>query len=39
MGFEEETQNLEKDSAEKVDEDIEEWMKMSNDLHWELRQP
>jgi hypothetical protein len=39
MGFEEETQNLEKDSAEKVDADIEEWMKMSNDLHWELRQP
>jgi hypothetical protein len=39
MGFEEVTEDLDKKSAEKVDEELDEWMKMSNDLHWDLRQP
>ncbi len=39
MGFEEVTEEREKKSAEKEDEEIDEWMKMSNDLHWDLRQP
>ncbi|XP_057369062.1 lymphoid-specific helicase-like [Daphnia carinata] len=37
MGTEEVTEELEKISVEKQDEEIDEWMKLSNDLHWEPR--
>lgn len=39
MGTNEVTEELGKMSVEKVDEEIDEWMKLSNDLQWEPRQP
>lgn len=36
---EEVTEELTKKSAGAVDEEIDEWMKLSNDLHWEPKQP
>lgn len=37
MGFEEVTEELEKKSSDKEDEEVDEWMKMSDDLHhWDL---
>ncbi len=38
MGGEEVTEELKKKSAEKEDEEINEWIKLSSDLHWEPRQ-
>lgn len=38
MGFEEVTEDLEKKSVEGEDEEIDEWMKLSNDLQWEPQQ-
>lgn len=39
MGMEDVTEELEKISAVEEDEEIDEWMKLSNDLQWEPRQP
>ena len=33
------TEELTKKSAVAVDEEIDEWMKLSNNLHWEQKQP
>jgi len=38
MGNNEITENIEKKSADEEDKEIDEWMKLSNDLHWEPRQ-
>ena len=38
MGNNEITEKIEKKSADEEDQEIDEWMKLSNDLHWEPRQ-
>lgn len=38
MGFNEVTEELKKKSAEEEDEEIDEWMKMSDSLQWDLQQ-
>ena len=38
MGNDEATEVLKKKSAKEEDEEIEEWMKMSDELNWEPRQ-
>lgn len=39
MGFNEATEDLKKLSKEDEDIEVNEWLKMSNDLSWELKQP
>lgn len=39
MGFEEITEEVKAKSSQKVDEEIDEWIKLSSHFQWELQKP